>query len=196
VAGVGKTSLASTLARKFKGVHVELGRLSVEEGLTLGYDKRRRCHIVDLERLSGFLAEKFSGVKGFLAFEAPFTVRLPEPLTPKAVFVLRCEPRQLAKRLKAKGYPPAKIMENLWAEILDYPLQEALAAYEAERIHELDVTARGVEEAAGEALEVLGGAKPPSYGRVNWLGRLEEEGLLAEISAIPARAALKRLLEG
>ncbi|MHC1564094.1 MAG: AAA family ATPase, partial [Candidatus Hecatellaceae archaeon] len=121
VSGAGKTSLAKGLASKFGGLHVELGKLSLEEGLTLGFDKRRKCHIADLEGLEKFLVEKFSEVRGFIAFEAPFTVRLRRPLTPKAVFVLRCEPRELAKRLKDKGYPPSKILENVWAEILDYP---------------------------------------------------------------------------
>ncbi|KYH39092.1 MAG: nucleotide kinase [Candidatus Hecatellales archaeon B24] len=166
----------------------------MEEGLTLGFDKRRKCHIADLEGLEKFLVEKFSEVKGFIAFEAPFTVRLKRPLTPKAIFVLRCEPRELAKRLKDKGYSPRKILENVWAEILDYPLQEALATYNPKKVHELNMSFKKTGKAVEEAVEILKKRRLPSHGRINWLKALEEEGLLEKISASPARTALKLLL--
>lgn len=173
---------------------MEVGRLSVEEGLTLGYDRRRECHIADLEALARYLMERFSGEGGFLVFEAPFVVRLRRPLTPRAVFVLRCEPRELARRLKSKGYKPAKIMENLWAEILDYPLQEALAVYGPSKVHELDVSRGGLKEAVSEAVGVLKRRRRPSHGGIDWLGKLERDGILEKLSSLPAGKALRWLL--
>jgi len=173
---------------------VEIGKLSLEEGLTLGFDKQRGCHIADIEGLEKFLVEKFSGIRGFIAFEAPFTVRLRRPLTPRVIFILRCEPRELAKRLQDKGYPPRKILENVWAEILDYPLQEALNTYNPKKIHELNMSFKKTGKAAEEAVEILRRRRIPSHGRINWLKALEEEGFLEKISASPARVALKHLL--
>ncbi len=122
-------------------------------------------------------------------------VRLEDALKPRAVFVLRCEPRVLALRLKEKGYRPSKIMSNLWAEILDYSLQEALSVYPPSLIHEIDTTRRGLEEVVREALDVLRGRVNPAYGRFNWLKKLEKEGLIGKISAVRPQKALKLLLE-
>ena len=194
--GTGKTSLAGKLAERLEGIHVELGKLSVKEGLTLGYDKQGDCAIIDVERLEDLLKRRFSRVDKPLIFEAPFLVKLKRPLTPKTVFILRCNPRKLAERLKAKGYKPRKVMNNLWAEILDYTLQEALSLYPERKLHEIDVTDKSLDEVLEEALSVLEGKQKPSIGEIRWLSLLEREGLLEKLSTAPPSKALRLLLRG
>ena len=41
-------------------------------------------------------------------------------------WVIRCDPSVLRGRLEARGYKPAKVVENLEAEALDIILQEAV----------------------------------------------------------------------
>ncbi len=181
VPGTGKTSFAEKIAEKLRGLHVELGKLCADEKLILGFDEERGCMIADLEKMRRHLYRRFKRAEEPLIFEAPFTLKLRSHLAPSKIFVLRCEPKVLAERLKGKGYPPRKIMENVWAEILDYCLHDALAAYSPEKIHEIDTSFKSVEEAVDEALKVLSEEIKPSWGKTFWLKKLEEKGILEEI---------------
>jgi adenylate kinase len=196
VPGTGKTEFARKLAKKLKGIHLNLGKLCLDKKLTLGFDEERACMIADLEKLRKHLYAKFRESRKPLIFEAPFTLKLRKPLTPSKIFVLRCEPKILADRLKDKGYSPKKIMENIWAEILDYCLHEALASYSPRKIHEIDTSYKNVKEAVEEAIKVLSGKIKPSWGKTLWLKKLEEEGNLEKISVENEDLALKRLTEG
>jgi adenylate kinase len=167
--GTGKTTVASALAASTGSRHVDLGKLSVEKGLILRRDPLRKTGVVDLEKLSRFLGKHFQSEKRNLILQAHFSAKLPPKLKPKSVLVLRCEPGELAERLKTKGFPAEKISENIWAEILDYCLQEALHVYGPSRIHEIDTTGRKVEEVVAEALAVLEERKKPQIGVCHWL---------------------------
>ena len=63
------------------------------------------------------------------------------------VVVLRTDSTHLYDRLKARGYPEAKLQENLDSEIMEVLLSEARESYEAEIVVELQsVEADDVEE--------------------------------------------------
>jgi broad-specificity NMP kinase len=69
--------------------------------------------------------------------------------------------------------------ENLQAEILDVCLGEAVEVH-AGRVCELDVTGKTVEEVVSLILEVLDKRRICLVGNVDWLGTLEQEGILDE----------------
>lgn len=137
--------------------------------MILRHDRFRKTEVVDLEKLSRFLGKHFQSERGDLIFQAHFSLKLPPKLKPKHVLVLRCEPGELAKRLEAKGFSSEKISENVWAEILDYCLQEALHVYGPSRIHEIDTSGRKVQKVVAEALAILEGRKKPQVGVCRWL---------------------------
>lgn len=56
------------------------------------------------------------------------------------VAVLRCEPMVLKRRLVARGYNRAKIVENLEAELIGVILDEAVRAFGEEKVHEYDTS--------------------------------------------------------
>jgi len=56
------------------------------------------------------------------------------------VAVLRCEPRALKKRLAARGYGHAKVVENLEAELIGSVLDAAVRAFGKRAVHEYDTT--------------------------------------------------------
>ncbi len=56
------------------------------------------------------------------------------------VAVLRCEPSTLRKRLAARGYPPAKVTENVEAELIGVVLDECLRRFGKELVREYDTT--------------------------------------------------------
>jgi adenylate kinase len=80
--------------------------------------------------------------------------------------------------MERSGFSGAKLWENLAAEILDVCLVEALREHEAERICELDVTGKTVEQVVAEIMEILSGRKKCRVGCVDWLGMLETQGIL------------------
>jgi broad-specificity NMP kinase len=77
-----------------------------------------------------------------------------------------------------------KLWENLASEILDVCLVDALNVHGKEKVCELDVTGKNAEEVVSEILDVLGGHKRCHVGIVDWLGKLESEGLLEEFLKI------------
>ena len=175
--GTGKTRTAKRLAKLLGGTHLELGEIARRRGFTLGYDQERGCAILDELKLSRFLREVFSKAENPYVLEAHFSAKLPSGIKPW-VFVLRCAPETLARRLRSKGYSERKIAENLWAEILDFCLQEALDRFEAGSIHEVNVGGRSVKTVTAEMLKVIEGRQKPHVGSFNWLQQLERDGKL------------------
>jgi broad-specificity NMP kinase len=96
------------------------------------------------------------------------------------VFVLRRNPVELRKTMEHCGFAGNKLWENLASEILDVCLFDALKNYSEDKICEVDVSGKSVEEVVGEILDVMEGRKKCYVGIVDWLGKLEREGLLNE----------------
>jgi len=94
------------------------------------------------------------------------------------VFVLRRDPVELRKLMEKSGFSENKIWENLASEILDVCLVDALNLHGTDKVCELDVSGKTVEESAKAMLDVLGGFKKCYVGVVDWLGKLEKEGIL------------------
>jgi broad-specificity NMP kinase len=80
--------------------------------------------------------------------------------------------------MEQSDFSGRKLWENLASEILDVCLVDALKVIDEGKVCELDITGRSVEEAVDEMLSVLSGNKECCVGIVDWLGKLESEGLL------------------
>ncbi len=168
--GTGKTS-ASAILGKMLGVPVlHLREFVRTKGISIGFDKNTRSEIVDLKNLGKELKTEITKretrslkrsvlIEGHLACE----IRLPASY----VFVLRCNPRELRKRLKERGYPAQKIEENLVTEMLDYCTQNAEANYPKSKIVEIETAGKNAEQTAEIMRKSLSGEKtkikPISY---------------------------------
>ena len=86
--------------------------------------------------------------------------------------ILRCRPDVLRGRLEARGYPPAKVAENLEAEALDVILCEALEIHPPEHLLELETVARSAEETADLVEAFACGRLAPSHGTFDFSGYL------------------------
>ena len=93
---------------------------------------------------------------------------------------MRRNPVELRKFMERCGFSGRKLWENLASEILDVCLCDALNVYEEGKVCELDVSGKSVEEVVCEILDVLNGSRKCRVGVVDWLGKLESEGLLEE----------------
>jgi len=156
--GTGKSSVAAELERRGYFI-VHLDRLAEERKLVTGYDAVRGTKEVDVEALDrevrvqakvGFLVSHYSHL-----------------LSVNLATVLRCHPRVLADRLRARGWPEAKVRENVEAEAIDAITQEA--AGRLPFVYEIDTTSATPEAVAGVVLEILQGkvaGREP--GHVDW----------------------------
>ena len=89
------------------------------------------------------------------------------PKDVERVFVLRCEPRELKKRLKARGYRGQKLRENLEAELIGVLQSLTVARYGDSRVMELDTTRSKPIEAAEAVLRLLS-SRARSPPRIDW----------------------------
>lgn len=115
--GVGKTTLAALLRER--GVEVvDIKAWAKTAGAVVGHDQKDGADVIDTDRLQTAPTDRPVVYEGHLA----------QFLDVDALWVVRCDPEVLRARLEARGYPPAKVRENLEAEALDLVLQESIEA--------------------------------------------------------------------
>jgi len=178
--GVGKTSVSRLLASKLGALHLDVTKLALEEGIVEGMDEERETFIADLDRLQERISELVNSTDGLVIVEGHYAQEVVSRDEVLQAFVLRREPNQLREELKRRGYQGNKLLENLEAEILDVCLLEAVKACGPERVYEVDVSGRTLEDVVDELLRVLKDGGRSRVGVVDWLKRLEEEGKLQE----------------
>jgi len=77
------------------------------------------------------------------------------------VAVLRCEPHVLRGRLVGRGYPRAKVTENVEAELIGVVLDECVKRFGADLVHEYDTTSASPRAVAGKIARDAESAKAP-----------------------------------
>jgi adenylate kinase len=176
---VGKTSVARMLAPKLDAKYVNLTELTTSENLVMGKDEKRNSIIVDekktKQRIRKIIAQCESGN---IIIDGHYAVNVvPEELV-SHVFVLRRNPIELRKLMEQSGFSGNKLWENLASEILDICLVDALNLHGTDKVCELDTSGKSIEEVVNEIIAILKGRKKCYVGIVDWIGKLETEGLL------------------
>jgi len=182
---VGKTSVAQLLTSKLDALYVNLTELAVRENLISGRDEERGSIIVDEIRMRRKIRQIVSDCsKKDVVIDGHYAVCVVPKKLVSFVFVLRRDPVELRKFMEQCGFSGRKLWENLASEILDVCLVDALNVHGEGKVCELDVTGKSVEEVVSEILDILVGHKRCFVGVVDWLGKLESEGLLEEFLKI------------
>jgi len=176
---VGKTSAAHVLASKLTALYVNLTDLAIHENLTIGKDEERGSTIVDEERMEKRIGEIVKKTdKENIIVDGHYAVNVVPLRLITSVFVLRRDPVELRKLMEQSGFSDRKLFENLASEILDVCLVDALNMVGQKKVCELNVTGKSVEETVQEILHLLNNPHDCQVGIVDWLGKLESEGLL------------------
>ena len=133
--GVGKTSFCVRLCDDTPRLqHVNVGELVKERRLHDGWDEQHQAWELNDERLCDALEELLAPGGCVVDFHSTSTFPLRWfPL----VVVLRASTAALHERLTARGYPPAKLRENVEAEILQVVLDEVREDWPPQQILEL-----------------------------------------------------------
>jgi adenylate kinase len=142
----GKTTLAKHLCLRYGFVRLDVSRLV--KRISEGYDKKRKCEIVDTTRFVQGVLRMIAKAK---AKNQVIDSHLSHYLPPESVelcIITKCDLLVLKKRLDAR-YDSAKVRENLDAEIFDLCYNEA-----KEFGHKVAVvdTTKGIPEAQVEKI--------------------------------------------
>lgn len=113
-----------------------------------------------------------------VVFDAPVPAGILPKKMVKRVFVLRCHPRKLEKRLQARGWGVKKIHENVLAEILDSCLIDSLNYYGSDKVIQLDTSRSSVVVSVATAKRSMLGPSRIRMKPVDWIDALEREKLL------------------
>ena len=182
---VGKTSVARLLTAKLDALYINLTDLALRDHLTSGKDEKRDAIIVSESRMRKRIRELIEKTdKENVVIDGHYAVSVVPPKLVTFVFVLRRDPVELREFMRRCGFSEPKMIENLASEILDVCLVDALNAAGEGRTCELDVTGKSAEEIVGAVLEVMADSSKCRVGIVDWLGKLESEGLLDEFLKI------------
>jgi adenylate kinase len=176
---VGKTSVARLLSSKLRALYVNLTDLALKEKLVQGKDKQRNSIIIDEDRMKKRLKELITkSDKENVVVDGHYAVNVVPTNLVSLVFVLRRDPVELRKLMEQSGFSEKKLHENLASEILDVCLVDALNVVGQRRVCEVNTTGKSVEDVAHETLLLLDNPGNCQVGIVDWLGKLEAEGLL------------------
>lgn len=178
--GVGKSSVSNLLASRLNGVHVNLGKLVKQEGLSCGLDKKRGTLIVDVKKVSKRVRDVVRQSEGYVIVDSHFAMDVVAAEDAFLAFVLRRNPDELQGILKERGFKESKVAENVAAEILDVCLFEAVKAYGEKKVCEVDVSGRTIEDVVEEIICVVNGRSECRVSVVDWLTKLELEERLDE----------------
>ena len=176
---VGKTTIARQLSKKLDALYINLTELAEKENLTLGQDKERKTTIIDENKMRRKIRETIDTTeKNNVIIDGHYVAAVVPKSRVSHVFVLRRNPMELREFMEKCGFQGPKLWENLASEILDVCLVEALREHEKEKVCELDVTGKTVEDIVAEISAVLDSRKKCRVGCVDWLGMLETQGVL------------------
>jgi adenylate kinase len=176
--GVGKTSISKILANELNAIHIDLNKLVLDDKLDIGYDKKRKCYIVDFEKVSKKIIEKIKKTsEDNLILDGHYATSVIDPKKIDQVFVLRCNPVELEKRLRERDYPKEKISENLMAELLDVCFYESVKNCAENKVRQIDVTEKSSDEVASKIISILAGELKENE-QIDWISEFENTGKL------------------
>ncbi len=175
--GTGKTIFAKRLAQKIGANYLPLTPLISKHKLYTGFDRERSSMVVDLARARTRLGSLLSRTAG----QTVVDTHIPEGIVPtevvERVFVLRCHPRILERRLGKRKWRLGKVRENILAEMLDACLISAMKCYGRRRVTQLDTSNVSVVKCVAAAERTLR-KRASGTVKIDWITTLGKEHLL------------------
>ena len=157
--GTGKTTTADLLAELSGLRHINVSQLIGAQGLHDGRDEQYDCWIMNDDKLCDALEPIVS--QGGCIVEFHCSDVFPERWF-QLVLVLRADNTILYNRLEARGYSVMKLRENVECEIMRVILDETLAAYDSNIVHELP--SNSVEEMEQNVKRIMEWLKAQQQG--------------------------------
>ncbi len=173
--GTGKTAISSALAETLHARHINPAESLGHGHMLHRWDEKRRTRVVSPTRRRSHVVSLARRADQGLVIDTHIMFRLPDSIRVIRVFVLRCDPSSLEKRLRRKRWARQKINENVLAEILDICLWDAVERYGERRISEIDTTDMTPRTVVKLALRELKMRQSKTQPEVDWLLTLGNE---------------------
>lgn len=155
VPGVGKSIVATRLAKKLKAKVISLSKFIIDNKLYESYDNERKTYIIDEEKTIAKIKELIEGCRDeYLIIEGHYGEIVPKEYV-SFFFVLRLHPLILYERLKEREWDERKIKENVAAEILSVPTANAINVLGKHRICEINVTNMDLDDVVNKILKII-----------------------------------------
>ena len=123
--GCGKTRFAKKLALKNNYKYVNLTEFINKNKLFEKYDRKRNTYDVDIKKLNKALIKLIKDSKKSLVIDGHLSHYLPSKYV-DLCYIVKCDLKELKKRLIKRKYSKLKIAENLEAAIFDSCYNEAV----------------------------------------------------------------------
>jgi adenylate kinase len=176
--GTGKTTVSIQVAKRMSADYLSVTKLVRKHQLQVGFDYKRRTRVVDLRKTRAKLRQVLQKHAGTVIVDTHLPDAVPKEVV-KKVIVLRCDPRVLKSRLRAKGWNARKVRENVLAEILDSCLMVALGYYGVKKIIQLDTSDSSVSACVTSTTDAL--LRRSTKGtKIDWISTLEKQNALTE----------------
>jgi len=121
--GVGKSTLARFLSKKLMWPRLDLHHYYRQ--VSVAYNSKRRCYEVDLKKFEKLVKEKLEVSPEGLILDTHISHLIPQKMITLGIVLTCSNLKLLQRRLKRRKYSPAKIRENLDAEIFQVCLLDA-----------------------------------------------------------------------
>ena len=112
------------LSKKLKAKYVDVNEIIKKNNISDGYDKKRKCKIIDVKKLNKILEKVIKESKESLVIDSHMSHFL-NPKLVDYVVITKTSLKKLKNRLKKRKYSKSKIEENLEVEIMDVCFNEA-----------------------------------------------------------------------
>ena len=120
----GKTTVAKALAKSLKFKYIDVNKIIKKNKLRECYDKKKKCHVVDIKKLVKVLVEYIKKTEKNLVIDSHFSHYLPKKVLDYCI-VTKCGLSDLKSRLLKRKYSDEKVKENMDVEIFDTVFMEA-----------------------------------------------------------------------
>ena len=122
--GSGKTTLSKKISKYLDFDYIDVNKLIKKEGLSVGYDNKEMCEVVDVKKLNKTLVRLIKEFKNGIVIDSHLSHYLPKEYVDLCI-VTKCNLLELKKRLKKRKYSEKKIKDNMESEIFNICFEEA-----------------------------------------------------------------------
>jgi len=170
--GTGKTIFAKTLASQLKYDYFNLEDFIIKNKLYIEYDETRDSYVLDIEKAYDKFREV---VSDNTVYEGLSVAYILDNELFDYVILLRCNPYELERRLKKKGFSEEKVRENIQAEILDVIAYEVFNKVDREKVIQID-NSNDLEEKVEKVINIVLHKTRGECDEVDWLSMIVEKG--------------------
>jgi adenylate kinase len=159
--GTGKTVVSKILAKRIGANLIDIRDLIEEEKIHYTMDRKRNTKVVSTIDLRHAVEKKINPKKVNI-----IEGHLSHFMESDLVFIMRCNPVELKRRLEKRSWNEAKIKENLQAEILDQITIEALDGADKKQVYEIDTSGKTAGQTASLVMKILKYSSLKRYERL------------------------------